>query len=168
MAGYWSAYWYRGFIYGTEIARGLDVLELLPSEFLTEHENVAASTVAPATFNAQDQRRIDWSTRPVVARAYLDQLGRADTLSTGRRSALSGLLDRADAALADGAEAGLAGELTIAASEVRREAGAASGRSQARAGGAGGEPDQPVRGAAVGARTVRPLVPVRGRARAVR
>ena len=132
MAGYWSAYWYRGFIYGTEIARGLDVLELLPSEFLTEHEIVAASTVAPATFNAQDQRRIDWSTRPVVARAYLDQLGRADTLSTGRRSALSGLLDRADAALADGAEAGLAGELTIAASEVRREAGAASGRSQAR------------------------------------
>ena len=38
MGGFWSAYWYRGFIYGTEIARGLDVLELLPSEFLTENE----------------------------------------------------------------------------------------------------------------------------------
>ena len=105
MAGYWSAYWYRGFIYGTEIARGLDVLELLPSEFLTENEIVAASPVAPATFNAQDQRRIDWSTRPVVARAYLDQLGRSDTLGAGRRSALSALLDRADAALAGAAGA---------------------------------------------------------------
>jgi len=127
MAGYWSAYWYRGFIYGTEIARGLDILELLPSEFLTENEITAASTVAPATFNAQDQRRIDWPTRPVIARAYLDQLDRTDTLNTGQRSALSGLLDRVD-----GAEAGLAGELTTAASEVWREAGGASGRSQAR------------------------------------
>ena len=132
MAGYWSAYWYRGFIYGTEIARGLDILELLPSEFLTANEIAAASIVAPATFNAQDQRRVDWPTRPVIARAYLDQLGRTDALSAGRRSALSGLLDRADAALGDGAEAVLAGELTTAASEVRREAGAASGRSQAR------------------------------------
>ena len=132
MAGYWSAYWYRGFIYGTEIARGLDILELLPSELLTENEIAAASIVAPATFNAQDQRRVDWPTRPVIARAYLNQLGRTDELSAGRRSALSGLLDRTDAALADGAEAVLAGELTTAASEVRREAGAASGHSQAR------------------------------------
>ena len=132
MAGYWSAYWYRGFIYGTEIARGLDVLELLPSEFLTENEIAAASTVRPATFNAQDQRRIDWSTRPVVARAYLDQLGRTDTLSAARRSALFGLLDRADAALDSGTDAALAGALTTAASEVLREASAASGRIQAR------------------------------------
>ena len=68
----------------------------------------------------------------MIARAYLEQLGRTDALSAGRRSALSGLLDRADAALGDGAEAVLAGELTTAASEVRREAGTASGRSQAR------------------------------------
>ncbi|HCQ99101.1 MAG TPA: DUF305 domain-containing protein, partial [Acidobacteria bacterium] len=132
MAGYWSAYWYRGFIYGTEIARGLDILELLASEFLTANEIAAASIVAPATFNAQDQRRVDWPTRPVIARAYLDQLGRADALSVGRRSVLSGLLDRADAALADGVEAALGEELTTAASEVRREADAASGHSQTR------------------------------------
>ncbi len=132
MAGYWSAYWYRGFIYGTEIARGLDILELLASEFLTANEIAAASIVAPATFNAQDQRRVDWPTRPVIARAYLDQLGRTDALSAGRRSVLSGLLDRADAALAEGVEAALGEELTTAASEVRREADAASGHSQTR------------------------------------
>ena len=56
MGGYWSAYWYRGYIYATEIARGLDVLELLPSEFLTENELAAAASIVPAAFNAQQQR----------------------------------------------------------------------------------------------------------------
>ena len=97
MGGFWSAYWYRGYIYGTEIARGLDVLELLPSEYLTENEIAAAASVASAAFNAQQQPRLEWPVRPVVARAYLDQLERSDTLGTERRSALSDLLDRADA-----------------------------------------------------------------------
>ena len=132
-AGYWSAYWYRGFIYGTEIVRGLDVLELQPSEFLTENELAAASLVAPETFNAQDQRRVDWSTRPVVARAYLDQLGRTDTLAADRWSAVSDLLDRADTALANGtADSALAGQLVTVAGALDRAAADATGRSQAR------------------------------------
>ncbi len=129
MGGYWSSYWYRGYIYGTEIARGLDVLELLPSEYLTDNELAAAASVAPAEFNAQQQRRIDWSPRPIVARAYLDQLDRADTISAARRNALSSLLDRADATDAD---AGLAAELVAAADEVDGESAGASGRSQER------------------------------------
>ena len=108
MGGYWSAYWYRGFIYGTEMARGLDVLELLPSEYLTQNELAAASAVAPDTFNSQQQRRIEWSARPVVARAYLDQLVRSDTLTAERRVALSDLLDRVDQGLADGSGTGAA------------------------------------------------------------
>ena len=80
MGGYWSAYWYRGYIYGTEIARGLDVLELLPSEHITENELAAAASIAPPAFNAQQQRAIEWPARPVIARAYLDQLERSDTL----------------------------------------------------------------------------------------
>ena len=28
MGGYWSAYWYNGYIYGSEIARGVDVFKL--------------------------------------------------------------------------------------------------------------------------------------------
>ena len=46
MGGFWSAYWHGGYIYGTEIPRGLDVLELLPSEYLTENEIAAAASVA--------------------------------------------------------------------------------------------------------------------------
>jgi hypothetical protein len=129
MAGYWSAYWYRGFIYGTEIARGLDILELLPSEFLTENELGAASVVAPATFNAQDQRRTEWPVRPVVARAYLDQLGPSNTLDAQQLTNFSALLDRADGAFAGVAEGGLAGDLSSAAEEMRREAVSVEGRN---------------------------------------
>ena len=134
MAGYWSAYWYRGFIYGTEIARGLDVLELLPSEYLTPNEIAAAALVAPDTFNAQQQRRIDWSARPVVARAYLDQLGRSDTLAAERRLALSNLLDRVDRLATDGTrtDAALAAELSAAAAELDRDRASAGGRSRER------------------------------------
>ena len=129
MGGYWSAYWYRGYIYGTEIARGLDVLELLPSDYLTENELAAAASVAPAEFNAQQQRGIDWSPRPVVARAYLDQLARTDTLAAARRAELSALLDRADATDSDAA---LATELVAAAEAVDGESAGASPRSQER------------------------------------
>ena len=129
MGGYWSSYWYRGYIYGTEIARGLDVLELLPSDYLTENELAAAASVAPAEFNAQQQRGIDWSPRPVVARAYLDQLGRTDTLAGVRRAELSALLDRADATDSDAA---LAAELVAAADDVDGQSAGASPRSQER------------------------------------
>jgi uncharacterized protein (DUF305 family) len=134
MAGYWSAYWYRGFIYGTEIARGLDVLELLPSEYLTQNEIAAASLVAPDTFNAQQQRSIDWSARPVVARAYLDQLGRSATLAPERGETLSTLLDSIDQTLADGTptDTAIAEQLDTAAAALERDSTGASGQNQRR------------------------------------
>ncbi len=45
LGGEWSAYWYNGNIYGSEIARGLDVFELTPTKFLTQNEIDAAKTV---------------------------------------------------------------------------------------------------------------------------
>ena len=131
MGGYWSAYWYRGYIYGTEIARGLDVLELLPSEYLTENEIAAASSVAPAAFNAQQQPRIEWPVRPVVALAYLDQLERSDTLTAERRTALSDLLDRV-AQVGSGSDAGVAAELVSAAEALESDVAEASGRTEQR------------------------------------
>ena len=129
MGGFWSAYWYRGYIYGTEIARGLDVLELLPSEHLTENELAAAASVAPAAFNAQQQRRSEWPARPVVARAYLDQLARSETLAANRRQALSALLDRVGDADTDPA---LAAELTSAAEGLGDNLADAGGRTEQR------------------------------------
>jgi uncharacterized protein (DUF305 family) len=75
--GFWSSYWYNGLIYGTEIIRGLDVLELTPSEYLTEHE-IAASNMADlgSVFNPQQQFPVSWPQHPQIALAYVDQLTR--------------------------------------------------------------------------------------------
>jgi len=75
-AGHWSAYWYNGYIYGSEIARGLDVLELAPSEFLTQNELDAAKLVQFTYFNPQEQPKLVWPAAFVVARAYTDQIAR--------------------------------------------------------------------------------------------
>ena len=127
MGGYWSAYWHKGFVYGTEIARGLDVLRLLPSEHLTRSEIDAASLVAPDTFNPQLQRRIAWPAHPVVARAYLDQLGRTDAIAPERVKALTDLLDRIP-----GDRAPSAGELESVATALTLDSETTSGRNQTR------------------------------------
>tara|TARA_X000000950_G_scaffold82822_2_gene104201 strand:+ start:10987 stop:13131 length:2145 start_codon:yes stop_codon:yes gene_type:complete len=63
--GYWSTYFYEGFIYGTEITRGLDVFKLTPSEFVTKEEIAAAENARPAlgpnrVFNPQQQIPMTW------------------------------------------------------------------------------------------------------------
>ncbi len=101
--GFWSTYWYRGKIYGTEIVRGLDVLTLTPSEYLTA-EQIAAATVADQgeVFNPQQQYPVSWPAEPVVAQAYVDQLSRDGTLSASTAGAISSALDSTTAALGNG------------------------------------------------------------------
>jgi hypothetical protein len=96
--GTWSAYWYNGYIYSSEIARGLDVLELQPSGFLSANELAAAKQVHLEYFNAQDQPRITWTASFAVARAYVDQLARSTGLSAARIAAVRQALDRAERA----------------------------------------------------------------------
>ena len=84
LGGDWSAYWYNGHIYASEIARGLDVFELTPTERLTQNEIDAAKTVQVAGLNVQNQEKIEWPRRLVVAKAYLDQLERSQALSSDR------------------------------------------------------------------------------------
>lgn len=43
--GSWSVYWYNGKIVSSEIGRGLDILELVPSAFISQNEIDAANTV---------------------------------------------------------------------------------------------------------------------------
>src|SRR5579859_3410174 len=84
LGGEWSAYWYNGYIYGSEIARGLDVFELTPTKFLTQNEIDAAKTVQIPELNVQNQQKIEWPARLVVAKAYLDQLSRSQALPAAR------------------------------------------------------------------------------------
>ena len=80
LGGDWSAYWYNGYIYASEIARGLDVFELTPSKFLTQNEIDAAKAVHVAELNVQNQQKLEWPAQLIVAKAYVDQLQRSDAL----------------------------------------------------------------------------------------
>ncbi len=122
--GFWSAYWHNGLIYGTEIVRGLDVLELTESEHLSGNE-IAAALVASRqeTFNPQQQFQVAWPAEPVVARAYRDQLHRAGRLADPVASRLDGLLDRAEAAQnTEAHDPGLAEDMVALGAELESEA----------------------------------------------
>ena len=75
--GSWSVYWYNGLIVSSEIQRGLDIFELLPSGLITQNEIDAAKTVRFDYLNAQEQRKLVWPASFAKARAYLDQLERS-------------------------------------------------------------------------------------------
>ncbi len=96
LGGDWSAYWYNGHIYASEIARGLDILELTPNEFLTQNEIAAAKTVRVAELNVQNQQRIVWPAKLVIAKAYLDQLERSQALPADQITAVRKAIQTAE------------------------------------------------------------------------
>ena len=96
LGGDWSAYWYNGYIYGSEIARGLDVFELQPTKFLTQNEIDAAKAVRVPELNVQNQQKIEWPAQLVVAKAYVDQLSRTQALPADRIAALQKAIQSAE------------------------------------------------------------------------
>jgi hypothetical protein len=83
-AGSWSVYWYNGLIVSSEIQRGLDIFELLPSGLISQNEIDAAKTVRFDFLNAQEQRKLVWPPSFAKARAYLDQLERSKELAADK------------------------------------------------------------------------------------
>jgi hypothetical protein len=133
--GYWSTYWYNGHIYGAEIARGLDIFKLTPSEHLSQNEIDAATQVQSTEFNAQHQRRIAWPASAVTARAYLDQLTRNKGIQPERAGAVKAALDRADARSGRPPTDGRGGtrpELDGLATQLERDAGEADASNASR------------------------------------
>jgi hypothetical protein len=98
VGGSWGAYWYNGYIYSSELARGLDVLELLPSEFLSQNEIDAAKLVVMDEYNPQTQPRLEWPPAFPVVRSYLDQLVRGRGLPEARTTAIAAALAAAERA----------------------------------------------------------------------
>lgn len=96
IGGSWGAYWYNGLIYSSEIARGLDILEVLPSDQLSANELAAAKLVMMDEFNPQSQPLIEWPAAFPVVRSYLDQLVRDGGLATARTSAIATALTAAE------------------------------------------------------------------------
>jgi hypothetical protein len=102
VGGFWSAYWYDGRIYGTEIVRGLDVFELTPSDYLSENE-IAAAKLADdgGVFNPQQQFPVSWPAMPSVALAYLDQLVRDERIPSSEANDFRRALNRSARRLND-------------------------------------------------------------------
>jgi hypothetical protein len=96
LGGEWSAYWYNGYIYGSEIARGLDVFELTPTKFLTQNEIDAAKSVQVSELNVQNQQKLEWPAKLVVAKAYVDQLSRSQALAPDKIEALQKAIQNAE------------------------------------------------------------------------
>jgi hypothetical protein len=105
--GSWSVYWYNGLIVSSEIARGLDIFELLPSGLITQNELDAAKTVKFDYLNAQEQRKLVWPASFAKARAYVDQLERSNGLAAARIAAVRQELDAAEKLAAQPKQAAL-------------------------------------------------------------
>jgi hypothetical protein len=134
LGGYWSAYWYNGQIYGSEIARGIDIFNLLPSEYLTQNELDAALMIHNDELNTQEQQKIVWPAAMPVARAYLDQLTRNKAIQPDRAKAVKAAIDKADG-IRTGKERGAAAaldQLDAVAGQLETDASAASGRDAVR------------------------------------
>ena len=132
--GYWSTYWYNGNLYGSEMARGIDVFRLKPSEFISQNEIDAAMQFRLQEFNSQNQPKVVWPPSSAVAKSYLDQLNRTQGISSQRAKTITDVLSKADQ-LRTGKEGSAAGTLTAldaAAAQVEGDAKAASGLDQKR------------------------------------
>ena len=110
LGGDWSAYWYNGQIYASEIERGLDIFELTPTEHLTQNEIDAAKTVRVTELNVQNQQKIEWPHKLVVAKAYVDQLERSGGLPADRIAELRTAIQKAESSkLSSGSRGALRG-----------------------------------------------------------
>ncbi|MFL5608016.1 MAG: LVIVD repeat-containing protein [Gemmatimonadaceae bacterium] len=126
--GTWSVYWYNGSLVSSEIARGLDIMELTPSAFLSQNELDAAKSVHLDYLNAQGQPKYVWPPSFALSRAYVDQLARSNGLSSSRISAVRQALASAEAA--SGAQRTAA--LTQLASQLDSDASGSSDAAKVR------------------------------------
>ena len=118
VGGSWSAYWFNGRIYSSEIARGLDVLKLVPSDQLSAAEIAVAEAVMIAENNPQTQTRISWADSPEVAQVYVDQLGRSTAVDAALLTQARTAVDQWKAGGASASSAELITALTAAAEKA--------------------------------------------------
>ena len=126
IGGYWSTYYYNGYIYGSEIMRGLDIFRLLPSDQLSQNEIDAAALVKWSELNVQEQTPTTWPASFIVARAYVDQLVRSHAMTADRADALRTAMDRAEKSTG-AARATAVGQLQQMATQLATDAGKAAG-----------------------------------------
>jgi hypothetical protein len=91
--GFWSGYWYNGYVYGSEIARGVDVFKLVPTKYLTQNEIDAGNQVHFDELNVQAQPKIVYPQTLITAKAYMDQLVRSNALTAEKAKMMDAAID---------------------------------------------------------------------------
>jgi hypothetical protein len=129
IGGSWGAYYWNGLVYSSELARGFDILELLPTEKLSANELAAAKLVRMEQYNPQSQPKIVWPAAFPVVRSYLDQLVRGNGLAADRTTSIGNALNAAERQ--NGAARGRA--LTALATQVDRDVANAKDAARVRA-----------------------------------
>ncbi len=124
--GFWSSYWYNGYIVASEEQRGMDIFELTPSALLSQNEIDAAKSVKFEQLNAQEQPKLVWPATFALARSYVDQLVRNNGLSASRTTAINGELNRAEQLGGDARKQALA----VLATAIRSDVGGASDKAR--------------------------------------
>ncbi|MBU6365388.1 MAG: hypothetical protein KJT01_04200 [Gemmatimonadetes bacterium] len=115
--GSWSVYWYNGQIVSSEIARGLDVAQMVPSQYVTQNEIDAANTVKFTELNAQGQPKLEWPPSFALAKAYTDQLERKGCVAPARLGELRAGIAEAEKASGAARNAGLAKAIAVVDAE---------------------------------------------------
>lgn len=128
IGGSWGAYYWNGLIVSSELDRGMDILELTPSDQLSANEIAAAKLVRFERYNPQSQPKLIWPAAFVVVRSYLDQLVRNGGLAAEQTAAISSALDIAE--MRSGAARATA--LTELARQVDKDAGGAKDAARVR------------------------------------
>ncbi len=126
IGGSWGAYYWNGYIYSSELDRGMDIYELMPSQYLSANEIAAAKLVQFSEYNPQSQPKMTWPPAFVVVRSYLDQLVRGTGLAAERTSAIASALDAAEM------KSGLARATALNALAVQVDADAKGAKDSAR------------------------------------
>ena len=128
LGGSWSVYWYNGVLVSSEIQRGLDIFELVPSAFISQNEIDAAKSVHLDYLNTQGQPKIVWPASFALSRAYVDQLERSKGLSAARIGAVRAALASAESA----ANGSRATALTAIATQLDADAAGSSDAAKVR------------------------------------
>jgi hypothetical protein len=118
--GTWSVYWYNGALVSSEIGRGLDVMQMVPSEYVSQNEIDAANTVKLTYFNAQGQPKFNWPASFPLAKAYVDQLERNKCLSKSRVTAVRASIASAEAASGAARQGALSALATSLGDDAKR------------------------------------------------
>jgi LVIVD repeat len=119
LGGLWSAYYFNGAVYGSEIARGFDAWRLTPTNELSANEIEAASEVKLARLTPQHQPRLRWRPSFAVVRSFRDQLVRADAIPDRTLDRVDKFIVRAERLADRGKKSAAAAQLRAAGRQLR-------------------------------------------------